>query len=326
MFVPLKNMPVTQPKPDLKAPVNMPMKAHKSTKSPLKLHAPGFHYPVCAPAGLRGKRDPADRNEQSKFAATRVARAPRASEYTHTDAYGSFFAGSQTLPGLSQVPQLNNTYLRPNAKFVGLQKSGRHGYDIEVQLKSVDLMSSIVTGFFQISRLTEEHPVITTCFKGEIINNPLHRMEWGNASVAPKRYSFVTDEKSGRPLPKNDLDHWKKLTGCVGHATELEVREKLRLIQAGIHDPDLIYMRWKEEFLVPDSRIKQLNGASFEGFYYVVLNIGTGANSTATHRNSAGIAPGAMSGLYFYTQSEKFQSLSLEYVEDRGQTSTFDFA
>ena len=85
-------------------------------------------------------------------------------------------------------------------------------------------------------------------------------------------------------------------------------------------------MRWKEEFLVPDSRIKQLNGASFEGFYYVVLNIGTGANSTATHRNSAGIPPGAMSGLYFYTQSEKFQSLSLEYVEDRGQTSTFDFA
>ena len=30
-----------------------------------------------------------------------------------------------------------------------------------------------------------------------------------------------------------------------------------------------MFMRWKEKFLVPDHRVKEIFGASFEGFYYI---------------------------------------------------------
>lgn len=228
-------------------------------------------------------------------------------------------------PPISRPPVLNSRYLRRNAKFIGQQHSGSSRYEIKVELKNVDLECSVVTGFFQISGLTDEHPLITTCFKGEIINNPLQRLEWGAPqNHIHKKYSFITEENNWSSFPKNDLEHWKKLTGCPSSYTEAELRERLQMIQSGQHDPLYIYMRWKEEFLLPDSRVKQLTGASFEGFYYIVLNIGNGPEDYRCG-SSVRIAPGSMKGLYFYTQSEKFQSLSLEYVEERG-SSTFDFA
>jgi len=50
---------------------------------------------------------------------------------------------------------------------------------------------------------------------------------------------------------------------------------------------DFVYMRWKEHFLVPDHTIRDINGASFAGFYYTCFQ-----KSAATiegyyyHRNS----------------------------------------
>ncbi|POI35254.1 hypothetical protein CIB84_000996 [Bambusicola thoracicus] len=32
---------------------------------------------------------------------------------------------------------------------------------------------------------------------------------------------------------------------------------------------DYVFMRWKEQFLVPDHTIKDISGASFAGFYYI---------------------------------------------------------
>lgn len=52
--------------------------------------------------------------------------------------------------------------------------------------------------------------------------------------------------------------------------------------------PD-IFMRWKEYFLVPDHRVKTINGASFEGFYYICFNQ----------------ASGTITGIYFHAKSEK---------------------
>lgn len=59
-------------------------------------------------------------------------------------------------------------------------------------------------------------------------------------------------------------------------------------------------MRWKEHFLVPDHTIKDINGASFAGFYYICFQ-----KSTAV-----------MEGYYYHRSSELFQSLTLEYVAD----------
>lgn len=49
-------------------------------------------------------------------------------------------------------------------------------------------------------------------------------------------------------------------------------------------------MRWKEHFLVPDHRVRTINGASFEGFYYICFNM----------------REGSVSGIYFHSKSEKY--------------------
>ncbi|CAK7893480.1 hypothetical protein CAAN3_01S14752 [[Candida] anglica] len=236
----------------------------------------------------------------------------------------------------NKIPRFQNTYLRPNAKFVGEQLSDKSRYPVEVQFKTIDLANSLVTGFLQISGLTEDHPDITTYFKGEIINNPLNKFQW-RENIQPRdeninKFSFSTENRQWGSYFKNDLEHWEILTQ-VRDSTEAQVIQKLHQIQSKDHKNQYIYMRWKEEFLVPDSRVKSINRASFEGFYYIVLNIGdgrVGGNGKANGKGLGNITttlgtPGSISGLYYYKDSEKFQSLSLGYVKEQGGTSNFQF-
>jgi hypothetical protein len=64
------------------------------------------------------------------------------------------------------------------------------------------------------------------------------------------------------------------------------------------HDNPITFMRWKELFLVPDHKVRVINGASFAGFYYCCYD----ATSCTLH------------GYYFHTGSELFQSLQLKPV------------
>lgn len=82
---------------------------------------------------------------------------------------------------------------------------------------------------------------------------------------------------------------------------------------------DFVFMRWKEHFLVPDHTIRDINGASFAGFYYICFQ-----KSKAL-----------MEGYYYHRSSEwcveeeqmkfqviiliyllRFQSLTLEHQPD----------
>lgn len=54
-------------------------------------------------------------------------------------------------------------------------------------------------------------------------------------------------------------------------------------------------MRWKEEFLVPDHRVKEITGASYEGFYYMAFDVRLRT----------------WEGFYFHRNSEDFQSITL---------------
>jgi hypothetical protein len=67
-------------------------------------------------------------------------------------------------------------------------------------------------------------------------------------------------------------------------------------------------MRWKERFVVPGADESKLKGASFAGFYYICFNRRTGR----------------IDGLYYHSQSEMYQRLSLTLDEDR-KFATFDF-
>uniref|UniRef100_A0A182PC12 Uncharacterized protein n=1 Tax=Anopheles epiroticus TaxID=199890 RepID=A0A182PC12_9DIPT len=63
---------------------------------------------------------------------------------------------------------------------------------------------------------------------------------------------------------------------------------------------DYVFMRWKEHFLVPDHKIKNINGASFAGFYYICFQ-----KSQAV-----------MEGYYYHRSSEWYQSLNLQHVAE----------
>ena len=51
-----------------------------------------------------------------------------------------------------------------------------------------------------------------------------------------------------------------------------------------------MFMRWKEKFLVPDHRVREISGASFEGFYYICFNQ----------------VAGTINGIYFHSNSQQY--------------------
>lgn len=131
--------------------------------------------------------------------------------------------------------------------------------------------------------LTEDHPTLTTYFEGEMIGD---------------KYTFQTRRPEWGSGEKNDYQHWARFPAyrpLAGKAKRPEFNYK------NFAQKEHIFMRWKEYFLVPDHRVKQISGASFEGFYYIEFNQITGS----------------VNGIYFHAKSEKFQKLELKHVPER---------
>lgn len=59
-------------------------------------------------------------------------------------------------------------------------------------------------------------------------------------------------------------------------------------------------MRWKELFLVPDHRLKNIQGASFAGFYYVCCHP----------------RKGFIEGYYYHKHSDLFQQVTLSLKQN----------
>lgn len=190
---------------------------------------------------------------------------------------------------------LTSSFLKPNSSFIGSQQSGRSIYEVRVDLKEVDLDRSFLTGFLTIHGLTQLHPEITTFFRGEIIG---------------PRYSFFTGHRDWGSSKRNDLQHWGRFPSW----RNLDVNTENDLCNEALYKQSLndefLYMRWKEIFLVPDARIKDISGASFAGFYYICYNQLTGS----------------ISGLYFHKCSDKFQQLELSHIPDGGISPSYEYA
>ncbi len=55
------------------------------------------------------------------------------------------------------------------------------------------------------------------------------------------------------------------------------------------------FMRWKERFLVPDHRVRDINGASFAGFYYLQIDFDP-PSTPSTWKRSPSVTTTALSG------------------------------
>ena len=120
--------------------------------------------------------------------------------------------------------------------------------------------------------LTEDHPTLTTYFEGEIIGS---------------KYSFITRHPSWGASDRIDLSHWNKFAAFQPFAKQAKKGRHVPI--KDVAQRENIFMRWKEHFLVPDHRVRTINGASFEGFYYICFNQ----------------VRGEVSGIYFHSKSEK---------------------
>ena len=113
---------------------------------------------------------------------------------------------------------------------------------------------------------------MTTYFEGEIIG--------------PK-YTFQTRHPSWGATDKTDMQHWARFPAWRPLAKQAK---KPDFHYKNSAQRENIFMRWMESFLVPDHRVREILGASFEGFYYICFNQVTGN----------------VSGIYFHARSEKY--------------------
>jgi hypothetical protein len=176
-------------------------------------------------------------------------------------------------------PQYPSATFQPYSKFKGTQQSDKQVYNVEVTLLTVDLEQSTMSGYLQICGLTPDHPTLTTFFTGEIIGGP------------HQKYSFRTRDASWGASDKTDLTHWARFPAW--RPLSLQAKRDINFVYPRSHEnwwqQETIFMRWKEHFLVPDYKLKSIQGASFEGFYYICFDQ----------------LEGRVSGIYFHSKSEK---------------------
>ncbi|XP_062841123.1 SH3 and PX domain-containing protein 2A [Trichomycterus rosablanca] len=180
----------------------------------------------------------------------------------------------------TQQPGVATSLLYSGSQFRGHQKSKGNSYDVEVVLQHVTMEDSYLCGYLKIKGLTEEYPTLTTFFAGEIISQkrPFLTRKWD------------ADEDV-------DRKHWGKFQAFYQYAKSFNSDD---FDYEELKNSDFVFMRWKEQFLVPDHTIKDISGASFAGFYYICFQ-----KSTAT-----------IEGFYYHRSSEWYQSLNLTHVPE----------
>jgi len=117
-------------------------------------------------------------------------------------------------------------------------------------MQDVNLSSSTLSGSLTIHDLTPDDPELTTYFDGEIIGS---------------RFGFLTPEPSWGATDEGDLAHWERF-GAPFRAVKGELcRPDLTLRGGQRGERGVVFMRWKERFLIPDHKVTSVVGASFAG-------------------------------------------------------------
>jgi glucose-induced degradation protein 4 len=178
---------------------------------------------------------------------------------------------SQPIPESRYRPNSTSSFLLPLKRFTGIQSSESQQYNVSVEIQNVDFDNSFLCGYLEIEGLAKEHPTLTTYFEAEIIGS---------------KYSFITDHPEWKCTEKLDMEHWGRFPAFRNYARDAK---KPGFVIRNWENKEHIWMRWKEYFLVPDHRVKDLAGASFEGFYYVCFNQITGD----------------LKGIYYHAKSPK---------------------
>lgn len=168
--------------------------------------------------------------------------------------------------------------LHVGAVFEGKQTNESSEYGVNVVLKSVDLDRNYLCGYLTISGLTDMYPTLTTFFEAEIIGqDPLR----GHRASASGAFTFRTGHR-WRATSDVDFAHWSQFDAFAALLKDRGFDPNKQIVTWEDVDLDTLkpwspqrletpglFMRWKEQFLVPDHTIERIEGASYEGFYYM---------------------------------------------------------
>ncbi|KAF2199933.1 hypothetical protein GQ43DRAFT_464401 [Delitschia confertaspora ATCC 74209] len=271
----LPSSPAQQPSPPADTDPQLQQESHNKIPE-AEVEGPVRDIPTPMSAVDEGAEE--RRNTQAPHSSTQ-ATAPTTSWYLPD-------ALPLPVPKRRFSPNSTSSFLRPGSRFEGNQTSSQQKYDVQVEIKYVDMKESFLCGYLRIQGLTKDHPSLTTYFEGEIIGN---------------KYSFVTQHPEWGSTEQVDRQHWGRFPAYKPLAKHSSPKDLLK----GEH----LFMRWKEYFLVPDHRVRTINGASFEGFYYICCNLRSGS----------------ISGIYFHAKSEKLQQLELNHINDFGCQGAIEF-
>ncbi|KRX83150.1 Glucose-induced degradation protein 4 -like protein [Trichinella sp. T6] len=194
-------------------------------------------------------------------------------------------ADALSLPVSKVSDGVGRNFLYNGSRFNGCQKSKGNSYDVEVIIQHCNLEEEYLCGYLMIKGLTDDYPHLTTFFHGEIIGekHPFLTRKWDADEEIDRKHWVRLDQSKFFAFNK-----YKKMFNSDNF-------DCLALKQ-----DNHVFMRWKEQFLIPDYQVRDIHGASFAGFYYIALNL----------------LNGVIEGYYYHKNSEWFQSLNLKYVPE----------
>lgn len=275
--------PDNVPSPDVASPQPVPMRSDNATSR-------GDSEPLKVEMETSASPSSMSRSDEEPSMG-RVSPTRRTANSAATVPPSSSTLLSYEFSNIRLLPNYTSSFLRPGSKFTGTQQSDRQVYNVDVEIKHVDMTESYLCGYLRIQGLAEEHPTLTTFFEGEIIGT---------------KHTFKTRNESWGASEKTDMHHWARFPAWRPLAKQAKRPD---FTYWDFAERDHIFMRWKEHFLVPDHRVRMITGASFEGFYYICFNQ----------------VEGTVSGIYFHAKSEKYQQLDLKHVENHGRTPAIEF-
>lgn len=224
------------------------------------------------------------------------------SSYANTSSNDYFFYNDLSITNLP--------FLKPRMSFTGYQISGYKRYQVTVTLQTVnfpkenDQSTNLphMTGFLTINGLTLSNPKISTLFEAYAVTDD----DFGFFSSTWLKNKDMTATDS------TDLEHWLNFPAFKQHLS-YNKNNKNNYIE-DYSNQRYMFMRWKEKFMLPDPFADSIEGASYDGFYYIVHDQFTGN----------------VQGFYYQKQAERFQQLELipsnSAITENTSNCSFEFA
>lgn len=186
------------------------------------------------------------------------------------------------------------THFQPKTVFTGHQYSRYRKHKVSITFNTTHLNKNNfnpsicepnLSGILTISGLTRKNPKINTSFDGYIIDG--NQFGW-LSETWPKiecLKPFITTAEV-------DMIHWEKFN----------INITWKKFRNGILDDRYICMKWKERCLIDENNgviEDELSGASYDGFYYIVLDLELGI----------------INGYYYHDKATQFQEIRLNTVD-----------